>query len=60
MEVVISKSTNKNKNLMLSLMVKRYHLVKMEQVILLYTKTLNVKNDTLRVMLNVKIGKNQD
>ena len=45
MEVVISKSTNKNKKIDAIVDGKKYHLVKMVQVITLYTKTLNVKSD---------------
>ena len=45
MEIVISKSTNKNKRFYALVDGKKYHLVKMEQMILLYIKTLNVKSD---------------
>ena len=45
MEIVISKSTNKNKKIDAIVDGKKYHLVKMEQLILLYIKTLNVKSD---------------
>ena len=45
MEVVISKSTNKNKKNDAIVDGKKYHLVKMVQAILLYTKTMSVKSD---------------
>ena len=60
MEIVISKSTNKNKKFDAIVDGKKYHLGLLVIVITLYTKTLNAKNDTFHVMLSVKIGINQE
>ena len=45
MEIVISKSTNKNKKFDAIVDGKKYHLVVLVIVITLYIKTLNVKSD---------------
>ena len=56
MKVIINKSTNNKKRIMHLLMVTKYHVVIMVQVILVYTETLNVKKDIWHDIKNERWG----